>query len=166
MRVDIDLVADALSVGWGRRGRASSQVIGRPGRQGARVLYSERGDVVGFEVLGWSTRAQDPTEVAVSVHAASSAEVLSVDDELAKALAAATVETDQEHRPIQNGQPMITLAEAALLIGRERSWLSREMTAGRLLALKIGRTWWTSRSWVDAYLDSRLTRPRARSVAR
>ena len=166
MRVDIDLVADALSVGWGRRGRASSQVIGRPGRQGARVHYNDGGDVVGFEVLGWSTRAEDPTEVAVSVHAESSAEVLSFDDELVKALAAATVETDQEHRPLQNGQPMITLAEAALLIGKERSWLSREMTAGRLLALKIGRTWWTSQSWVDAYLEGRLTRSRASTGAR
>lgn len=53
---------------------------------------------------------------------------------------------------------MITLAEAALLIGKERSWLSREMTANRLIGLKIGRSWWTTRGWIDAYLEARTPR--------
>lgn len=165
MKVDIDLAADALSVEWGRRSRAGSQVFSRPGKRGLRLYFSDDGDVVGFEVLGWSARTADPTDVSVSIHAAHSAETLSPDDQLVRALGAASVETNSANRPLQNGQPMLTLAEAALLIGKERSWLSREMSSGKLLALKIGRTWWTTRSWVDAYREERAAAPGGKLLA-
>jgi hypothetical protein len=115
------------------------------------MYFNEAGDVVGFELLGWSHRTDDPTEVAVAVHAADSAEQLPKRHPLTQALSRASIETDASHRPIQDGEPMITLAEAADLTGKERSWLSREMKSGNLRALKIGRTWWTSQSWIDSY---------------
>jgi len=166
MKVDIDLAADALSVEWAPRARAASQVVGRRGRPGVRIHYNEAGDVVGFEVPGWSRRTEDPTDVAVAVHALDSAETLTQDHPLVQALAAATVETDEENRPLQDGEPMITLTEAARLIGKERSWLSREMSAGRLRALKIGRTWWTSPDWVQSYLHGRDRSRREKAAAR
>jgi hypothetical protein len=155
MKVDIDLAADAVSVAWAPRARAHSQVVGQPGRAGARMYFNESGDVVGFEILGWSHRTDDPTDVAVMVHTADSAETLSKRHSLAQALSRPSIETDASHRPIQDGEPMITLAEATELTGRERSWLSREMKSGNLRALKIGRTWWTSRSWIDSYMQGR-----------
>ena len=151
MKVDIDLAADAVSVGWAPRSRAHSQIVGRSGRAGARIYFNEAGDVVGFELLGWSHRTDDPTEVAVAVHAADSGEQLPKRHPLTQALSRPSIETDASHRPIQGGEPMITLAEAAELTGKERSWLSREMKSGNLRALKIGRTWWTSQSWIDSY---------------
>lgn len=111
--------------------------------------FNEAGDIVGFEVLGWSQRTEDPTDVAVAVHAADSSKTLPTDHPFAVALAGPGVETDAEHRPTHDGQPMITPGEAARLIGKERSWLSREMSAGRLRAMKIGGTWWTSSDWVE-----------------
>lgn len=166
MKVDIDLAADVLSVEWAARSRAASQLVGRPGRPGARVHFNEAGDVVGFEVLGWSQRTEDPTDVAVAVHAADSADTLAADHPLVEALGSSSVETDAEHRPIHDGEPMITLAEAARLIGKERSWLSREMSAGRLRAMKIGRTWWTSSDWVESYLNGRNRSRRETAPAR
>lgn len=166
MKVDIDLAADALSVEWATRARAASQLVGRPGRPGARVHFNEAGDVVGFEVLGWSQRTEDPTDVAVAVHAADSSETLQADHPLARALASSGLQTDAEHRPMHDGQPMITLGEAARLIGKERSWLSREMSAGRLRAMKIGRTWWTSSDWVESYLHGRDRSRREKAAAR
>lgn len=166
MKVNIDLAADALSVEWATRARATSQIVGQPGRPGARVHFNEAGDVVGFEVLGWSQRTEDPTDVAVAVHAADSSDTLPADHPLAKALGRSSVETDAEHRPMHDGQPMITLAEAARVIGKERSWLSREMSAGRLHAMKIGRTWWTSTEWVESYLQGPDRSGREKAAAR
>ena len=53
----------------------------------------------------------------LKVHAAELAEALAGDHPLAQVLTGSTVETDAEHRPVQDGEPMITLAEAAQLIG-------------------------------------------------
>jgi hypothetical protein len=166
MKVDIDLVADALSVQWAPRARAASQIVGRPGRPGVRVHFNEAGDVVGFEALGWSRRTEDPTGVEVVVHAGDSVETLAGDHPLARALAGTNLETDADHRPMHDGAPMITLAEAARMVGRERSWLSREMGAGRLQALKIGRTWWTSPDWVERYINGRHRDQRKRPATR
>jgi hypothetical protein len=49
-----------------------------------RLLLSAAGDVVGVEVLGWSQRTADPSEVAVRV--AGAAEVIPDDDPLALAV--------------------------------------------------------------------------------
>jgi len=56
--------------------RAASQLVGHPGRPGARVHFNEAGDVAGSEALGWSQRTEGPADVAVAVHAADSSETL------------------------------------------------------------------------------------------
>jgi hypothetical protein len=155
MKVDIDLAADAATLVWGRPEQAASQVVRRPGRRGVRLFFNADGDVVGLEVLGWSQRVEQPTDVEVAVHPRDSAQRLTDDDPLAQAFARASIETDDDHRPFHEGRRMLTLAEASALIGHERSWVSREMASGRLHATKIGRTWWTSPEWVAAYLRDR-----------
>jgi len=91
-------------------------------------MLSAAGDVVGIEVLGWSERTADPSEVAVRV--AGVADVLAEDDPLARALAGGLtvpVSTSSAGRPVDDaGQPMITVREAAEIIGRERSWITRQ----------------------------------------
>ncbi len=161
MRIEIDPVADAAAFEWAPRVPGASQVVSRPDGRGVRLFFNDTGDVVGLEVLGWSHRAETPQEVRVVVHSAQPGEVLAGEHPLARALSdAPALATDDQHRPLHEGQPMLTLAEAASRIGRERSWVSREMAAGRLRALKIGRAWWTAPEWVGAYARTR-SQPRA-----
>jgi hypothetical protein len=116
--------------------------------------------------LGWSQRTNDPTEVDVAVHPPDSAEQLAQNNPLSQALHTTSLATDTEHRPLHDGRPMITLAEAALMTGKERSWLSREMTTGHLRAMKIGRTWWTYTDWVQDYLNGRHRKRKDKAAAR
>lgn len=161
MKIEIDPVADAAAFEWAPRAPGTSQVVSRPDGRGVRLFFNDIGDVVGLEVLGWSHRAETPQEVRVVVHPSQAGKVLPGEHPLARALSdAPALTTDDQHRPLHENRPMLTLAQAASRIGRERSWVSREMAAGRLRALKIGRAWWTSLEWVDAYARTR-SRPRA-----
>jgi hypothetical protein len=158
VKVEIDLDADALSVEWAPRASGSSEIVRRPDRRGVRIYYDNDGNVVGFEALGWSGRTSDPTAVDVVVHPRGSGRVLAPDTPLAQALAGSALVTDIDNRPVRGGKPMLTLGEAATLIGKERSWLSREMSSGHLRGMKIGRAWWTSKAWVDEYVRARSRR--------
>jgi hypothetical protein len=156
VRIEIDPAADAAAIEWAPRARGESQVVARPGARGVRLYFDAAGDVVGLEVLGWSHRAETPQEVRVVVHAERAGEALPGAHPLARALSAAPgVATDDRHRPLHEGRPMLTLAEAAARVGRERSWVSREMAAGRLRAVKIGRSWWTVPAWINEYVRAR-----------
>ena len=154
MRVDIDLVADAASMIWGDRTGGSSTLADVPGR-GVRLLLNAAGDVVGIEVLGWSQRAGDPANVGVRVTA--SAEVLAPNDPLAAALnhpGPAIPAVTAAGRPVdENQSPMLTLREAAEQIGQDRSWISRQLNAGKLRGRKIGNEWWTTHEWIQDYID-------------
>lgn len=86
MNVTIDLVADAAAFVWGDRAKGTNTTADVHGR-GVRLMLSAGGDVVGIEALGWSQRTTEPPEVAVRV--AGVADVLTEDDPLAQALAAA-----------------------------------------------------------------------------
>jgi len=55
------------------------------------------------------------------------------------------------------GQPMITVRAAAQIIGRERSWITRQLHAGALRGGKIGNEWWTTRDWALQYRHTRST---------
>jgi hypothetical protein len=157
--------ADAAAIEWAPRARGESQVVARPGARGVRLYFDAAGDVVGLEVLGWSRRAETPREVRVVVHPPGGG-ALAGGHPLARALAEAPgVATDDRHRPLHEGRPMLTLAEAAARVGRERSWVSREVAAGRLRALKIGRSWWTAREWIDEYERARRGKQRVSGAA-
>ncbi len=167
MKVDIDLVADAASIEWAPRARGLSQIIRKGNRPGVRVHFNEVGDVVGLEVLGWSRRTDAPTDVDVKLHGLDSPQTLGADHSLVRALKESGLETDVQNRPIQGGKPMLSLPEAARLTGKERSWLSREMASGRLQAMKIGRSWWTSQEWIQSYMQGRdQVRQQKRAAAR
>ncbi len=152
MNVTIDLVADAASMVWGDRAKGASQVVDVPGK-GVRLLLSVAGDVVGVEVLGWTGRTADPADVAVRV--AGVAEVLDDDDPLAAALAElATIPAVSAGKPVaEDGQVMLSVREAAELIGKERSWITRQLNSGALRGRKIGSEWWIARPWALEYRD-------------
>ena len=152
MNVTIDLVADAASMVWGERAKGASKVVEVPGR-GVRLLLSAAGDVVGVEVLGWSGRTADPSEVAVRV--AGVAEVVNATDPLAAALAElAAAPNVWAGRPVdEHGQAMLGVREAAELIGKDRSWITRQLNSGALRGRKIGSEWWIARNWAIEYRD-------------
>ena len=152
MNVTIDLVADAASMVWGERAKKGSKVVEVPGK-GVRLLLSAAGDVVGVEVLGWSGRTADPSEVAVRV--AGVAEVLNETDPLVAALAElAAAPNVQAGRPVdEHGQAMLGVREAAELIGKDRSWITRQLNSGALRGRKIGSEWWIARNWAIEYRD-------------
>jgi hypothetical protein len=154
VKIEIDLAADAATVQWAPRSKGSSRLVNTDGR-GVRLLLNERGDVVGVEVLGWSDRADAPADVDVRIHTGQSVEVVAGDDPLAVALNTARTATDAHGRPLHAGVPMLSLAEAARSLKLERSWLSREVNAGRLRAQKVGREWWTTRDWLGQYKERR-----------
>jgi hypothetical protein len=87
MRVEIDQTADAASIQWAPRARAASEVVAKPGRRGVRLFFDDAGDVVGLEVLGWSTRTDAPAEVQVVVQPAQAGEVFGEEHPFARALA-------------------------------------------------------------------------------
>ena len=151
MKLEIDLVADAATFVWGDRAEGRSTVTEVPGR-GARLLLNAAGDVVGVEVLGWSYRTADPSDVQVRVIGVG--EVLEDDDSLALALTAPASEivTTPAGRPVDEaGMPMFSAPEAAAIIGQERSWISRQLNTGRLRGRKVGRQWWVTQQWIDDY---------------
>lgn len=152
MNVTIDLVADAASMVWGDRAKGASKVVDVPGR-GVRLLLSAAGDVVGVEVLGWSGRTADPAEVAVRV--AGVAEVLDESDPLTAALAELQDAPDlPAGKPVDElGQPMLGVREAAELIGKDRSWIIRQLNSGALRGRKLGSEWWIARAWAIEYRD-------------
>ena len=159
MKVSIDLVADAASLVWGER-TGGSTGVDVPGR-GVRLMLSDVGDVVGVEVLGWSQRTTDPSDVTVRVTGV--ADVLDDDAPLARALAApASPVTTRGGRPVDDtGQPMVSVREAAARIGKDRSWITRQLNAGTLRGRKIGSEWWTTDRWIEDYLRTRNTQLRA-----
>ncbi len=158
MNVTLDLVADAASMVWGDRAKGASKVVDVPGR-GVRLLLSAAGDVVGVEVLGWSARTADPSEVAVRVVGV--AEVLDVSDPLALALAELeAVPAVSVGKPVdERGQPMLGVREVAELLGKDRSWIIRQLNSGALRGRKIGSEWWIAQDWAIDYRDrtARLT---------
>ena len=156
MKVSIDLVADAASLVWGER-TGGSTGVDVPGR-GVRLMLSAAGDVVGVEVLGWSQRATDPSDVVVRITGV--ADVLDDDDPLAMALAASAAPvTTRDGRPADDsGQPMVSVREAAARIGKDRSWITRQLNSGTLRGRKIGNEWWTTDQWIEDYLHARTTR--------
>lgn len=164
MNVTIDLVADAASMVWGDRSKGASKLVDVPGK-GVRLLLSAAGDVVGVEVLGWSGRTADPSEVAVRV--AGVAEVLNESDPLAAALAELETAPDvPAGKPVdEHGQPMLGVREAAELIGKDRSWITRQLNSGALRGRKLGSEWWIARNWAIEYRD-RTTSARAIRTAR
>lgn len=117
-----------------------------------RLLLSAAGDVVGVEVLGWSSRTADPSEVAVRV--AGVAEVLD-EDPLAAALAELDAAPDvPAGKPVdEHGQPMLGVRAAAELIGKDRSWIIRQLNSGALRGRKVGSEWWIARDWAIEYRD-------------
>lgn len=157
MNVTIDLAADAAMMVWGQRARGRSVVVDVPGK-GVRLLLNDAGDVVGVEVLGWTERAGAPAEVALHVDGATAADVLAEDDPLALALstAATDVAPTGAGRPLdEQGQPMISVREASELTGKERSWLTRQLNAGKLRGRKVGSEWWTTSAWCEDYTRGR-----------
>jgi hypothetical protein len=156
VRIEFDPATDAAAIEWAPRACGESQVVGRPGGRGVRLYFDAAGDVVGLDVLGWSRRADAPHDVQVVFHNVPAARAPSGDNPPPRTRAEApSVTTDEWHRPLRHGAPMLSLKEAASGLGRERSSVSREMAAGRLRALKIGRGWWTTPEWVQEYLRAR-----------
>ena len=51
----------------------------------------------------------------------------------------------------------ITLAEAARISGLSRFTLKAQARNNRLQAVKLGRDWFTTREWLQQYLDSRIS---------
>lgn len=155
MKIAIDTIADATTIQWGERAAGRSREVRGAGK-GVRLLLGSTGAVVGVEILGWSTRTVDPTDVQLSIHGADNAELLASTDPLAQALAAlATTDpiapADTRGRPTRNGQPMIPAVEAAQALGLDRSWLNRLMNSGKLRAEKIRGGWWTTPEWIEAF---------------
>ena len=158
MKVDIDLAADSARLSWAPRAKGASRTVSTPGR-GVRLLMNDAGDVVGVEVLGWTQRTDAHSDVQVRVHPVDSAERLGDDDPLVRAITTTGVlDTDATGRPRYAGRLMVNLAGAADRLGLERSWLSRELAAGRLQGQKIGREWWTTTEWLDDYRRRRAAR--------
>ncbi len=59
---------------------------------------------------------------------------------------------------------VITVRVAAQIIGREQSWITRQLNAGALRGRKIGNEWWTTRDWALEYRHIRSTpRPAKRN---
>lgn len=79
MKVDIDLAADAAAIQWAQRAPGRSKLFSQPGGRGVRLYFSDAGDVVGMEVLGWSKRTDTPTDVQVVVHSSDEGEILGED---------------------------------------------------------------------------------------
>ncbi len=109
-----------------------------------------------MEILGWSGRTSDTTDIQLSVHGAEDAQLLTAEDPLARALASAAAaapraRVDRSGRPTRGGRPMIPATEAAQILGLDRSWLNRLMNGGRLRAEKIGGSWWTTQKWIDDF---------------
>ncbi|MHB8339638.1 MAG: hypothetical protein ACYDB7_00460 [Mycobacteriales bacterium] len=78
-----------------------------------RLLLNAAGDVIGFEVLGWTCRTDAPANVEVSVRAQDSGEILNAEDPIVRALAArGRVDTDPTGRSLHEGHRMISLTEA------------------------------------------------------
>ena len=50
---------------------------------------------------------------------------------------------------------LITLAQAAEIADLSPATLKNQASKGRLRADKLGRTWVTTRAWLQEYLDSR-----------
>ena len=131
MRIEIDPAADAAAIEWAPRARGESQVVARPGARGVRLYFDAAGDVVGLEVLGWSRRAETPQEVRVVVRLRQGRARSRTTTRSPRALSEASgVATDDRHRPLHEGLPMLTLAEAA---GADR--------AGALLGIPRDGRW-------------------------
>jgi hypothetical protein len=157
MEVRIDKAADAAVLTWAERKRGGSQVIELPGGKTVRFLLGSDGDLAGLEVLGWSRRAARPYQVEVSIEDAPAQEI-GPDESLERAFASRGIQTRHDGRPVDAGEPMLPMIEVAARTGLNRSWLSREATSGRLRAKKIGREWWTTEAWLEAYQESRTIR--------
>ncbi|MBV8086607.1 MAG: hypothetical protein JO247_17525 [Chloroflexi bacterium] len=157
MQVRIDKAADAALLVWGRRKTGRSHIVELPSGNTMRVLLNDRGDAAGLELLGWSRRAERPFQVDVVLE--EQAEELRPHDPLNRALA-----ITMDGRPIEENEPMISMSEASVRTGRERSWLTREATSGRLRAKKVGREWWTTDAWLQAYVVERHGRVRTKSA--
>jgi len=58
-------------------------------------------------------------------------------------------------RPTQRDPDVLTLTQAALLVGVSDERLKAEVKAGRLAGRRIGRTWRFSRSALMSWLEDR-----------
>lgn len=162
MQVKIDKAADSALITWADRTAGRSQVVELPNGKTVRLLLDRYGELAGLEVLGWSGRAEKPFEVQAVVEVGLADEV-GPGDPLAEALAARGLTVSSaDGRPIDSGAAMIPISEVAERIGLERSWLTREASAGRLRARKIGREWWTTESWLASYERDRRRRMRTK----
>jgi hypothetical protein len=161
MKVSIDLAADAAKMQWAPRARGRSYVVEVDGR-GVRLLQNEQGDVVGVEVLGWSTRSEVIASVEVAVVGLEQAEVLDGDSDFGQQLLAKDLAMDEDGRPLHEGRPMLSLTEAAKILELDRSWVSREVSKGRLESLRVGSQAWTTEQWVAAYKEYRDSKAKVR----
>jgi uncharacterized protein YuzE len=163
MEVRIDPEADAVKIEWGTKPGVRSRAVGDPAGGGVVLDEDEDGNVVGVEVLFWSHRTATALDVRVVVADPAAGETLTLSDDhpLARALAAgrATAAAEAGGRPLHRGAPMLPLGEAAARLGRDRSWLAREVARGRLKSVRVGRQWWTTPEWVDAYAAARRPPP-------
>ncbi|MDQ2847528.1 MAG: hypothetical protein M3Y77_14540 [Actinomycetota bacterium] len=48
---------------------------------------------------------------------------------------------------------MLRVRAAAELIGKDRSWIIRQLNSGALRGRKVGSEWWIARDWAIAYRD-------------
>ena len=87
------------------------------------------------------------------------AEVLDETDPLAVALAAleaVPAPVGVAGRPVdERGAPMLNAREAAERIGKDRSWITRQLNSGSLRGRKVGSEWWIAQAWADAYIARR-----------
>ncbi len=162
MQVKIDRAADAALITWADRKAGRSQVVDLPNGKTVRLLLDRQGELAGLEVLGWQSRAENPLEVHVLVEDAP-AEAVPPNDSLAQALSRQGLTVSAaDGRPIESGVAMMPIGDVAERTGLERSWLTREATAGRLRAKKIGREWWTTEPWLASYQRERARRARTK----
>lgn len=59
---------------------------------------------------------------------------------------------------------LLSLADAADLLGRSQATLSNQVRLGRLAGIKIGRNWLVTRAEVERYRAETLGRPGKKAV--
>jgi hypothetical protein len=84
MNIDIDQAADAVLISWAPRAPGRS-VVGTFGGKSVRLLLNDANDVVGIEVLGWSTRTEQPLALTVNVTTGADSEILGAQHPLTNA---------------------------------------------------------------------------------
>ncbi len=150
MKLMIDLVADAAAFVWGERAKGASTTPEVPAAGCAWVHGPRIRPRSGSGSPGWRTCWPRTIRSPLLSRAGSRRRC-------------------PRARPVVDaGQPMITVREAAQIIGRERSWITRQLHAGALRGRQIGNEWWgpATGPWSTGAPAPPPTRTRPRATER